>query len=184
MGIYAPLRVEQYGWGHTLAVACKVPALFGLTLVVTAPSLYVFSALARSPLDFRATVRVLLAATVVTCAVLGSLAPVTAFFTFSTKSHPFLQVLNALLFTLAGLAGLATLRGSVREVFAAGEVPAAERRLAQRVFLAWVVVYGLVAAQMAWILRPFVGAPGRDAALFRATESNVFEGLLEALRWI
>jgi len=45
------------------------------------------------------------------------------------------------------------------------------------VFYIWVVVFGLVGAQMSWILRPFLGAPGRPFELLRGRESNFFEGL-------
>jgi hypothetical protein len=179
MGLYGWKWGERYGALHVLSVMAKVPVLFLATLVVTAPSLYVFSTLGGSTLALRATLRLLFATTALALAVLASLAPVTAFFTFSTKSHPFMQLLNAAVFTVAGLAalrfllqsfaGLATKHGGGRPGF---------------VLRAWAVVYGLVAAQMGWILRPFIGSPHLDPALVRPTESNVFFGLLEALRYL
>ena len=45
-----------------VATSLKVPLLFLLTLVVTLPSLYVLSALARSRLSFLHTLRLLLGA--------------------------------------------------------------------------------------------------------------------------
>jgi hypothetical protein len=59
----------------------KVPLLFLLTLMVTLPSLYVFSALANSRLHFVDTLTLLLAATAVNLALLASCGPVTGFFT-------------------------------------------------------------------------------------------------------
>jgi hypothetical protein len=49
------------------------------------------------------------------------------------------------------------------------------------VFRCWVVLFGLVGAQMAWVLRPFFGSPGRPFAWFRPRESNFFEAVLRAL---
>lgn len=49
------------------------------------------------------------------------------------------------------------------------------------VFRVWIVVFGLVGAQMAWVLRPFLGSPDYAFAWFRHRESNFFEGLLYAL---
>ena len=72
MGLFGFLRGSDYGPWHLLAVAAKVPALFLLTLAVTAPSLYVFSALARSELRFRQTVHLLLSATALSGFILGS----------------------------------------------------------------------------------------------------------------
>lgn len=49
------------------------------------------------------------------------------------------------------------------------------------IFRIWIVVFGLVGAQMAWVLRPFIGAPHRDFTLFRQPESNFFEAVLMSL---
>ena len=50
------------------------------------------------------------------------------------------------------------------------------------VFRTWVVVFGLVGAQMAWVLRPFVGNPTQPFTWFRPTESGFFEAVLHCLR--
>jgi len=189
MSLYGLRWGTQYGLFHVFAVMVKVPALLLLTLVVTCPSLYVFSALARTALSFRETVRLLLAASALSCLVLASLAPITAFFTFGTRSHPFLQLLNATFFTVAGLIAL---RYVVREIAerAPTDVPLdAPRKLvpgrpSDRVVLAWTVLYALVGAQMAWMMRPFVGSPRLPQTLFRDPESNVFAGLVEALKYL
>lgn len=255
MALYGARWGAAYGVQHVGAVMVKVPMLFLLTLVVTVPSLHVFAALARSRLVFGQTVRLLLAATALALVVLASFAPVTAFFTFSTKSHPFMQLLNATLFTASGLIGLrfvwkrlgealvadafdralleqARADETEDEVEAACEVEFAGRsvgtgagpgtgpgtaanasaatlasakarpprsaaspavRLAHAglpeprvgwVFLAWFVIYGSVAAQMGWLLRPFVGSPNLPQTLFRQTEHNIFWGLAEALQYL
>jgi hypothetical protein len=46
------------------------------------------------------------------------------------------------------------------------------------VFNCWVVIFGLVGAQMGWVLRPFIGAPGGEFAWFRERESNFFEAVV------
>lgn len=48
------------------------------------------------------------------------------------------------------------------------------------VFRCWVVVFGLVGAQMSWVLRPFIGDPSVDFQWFRARESNFFQSVLSA----
>jgi len=45
------------------------------------------------------------------------------------------------------------------------------------IFRVWMVVFGLVGAQMAWVLRPFIGRPDRPFEWFRHKESNFFEGV-------
>ena len=53
MGIYRAIRAESpefQSYLPLIATSAKVPLLFFLTLAITFPSLYVFSALAGSPL--------------------------------------------------------------------------------------------------------------------------------------
>jgi hypothetical protein len=49
------------------------------------------------------------------------------------------------------------------------------------VFQMWVVVFGVVGAQMSWILRPFVGSPDMPFSWFRARESNFFVDVAKSL---
>ena len=48
-------------------------------------------------------------------------------------------------------------------------------------FQVWVVIYGMVGAQMGWILRPFIGSPDMEFTFFRERESNFFQALLRSL---
>lgn len=45
------------------------------------------------------------------------------------------------------------------------------------VFNIWLVVFGLVGAQMSWILRPFIGAPDYEFEWYRERSSNFFESV-------
>ena len=49
------------------------------------------------------------------------------------------------------------------------------------VFRCWVLLFGLVGAQMGWVLRPFIGRPGLPFVWFRGRESNFFEGVWQAI---
>jgi hypothetical protein len=48
------------------------------------------------------------------------------------------------------------------------------------VFRCWVIVFGLVGAQMGWVLRPFIGNPNQPFEWFRTRQSNFFEGVWHA----
>jgi hypothetical protein len=205
-----------------LATTIKVPALFYLTLIVTFPSLYVFNALVGSRLTLRGVLTLLVASLAINLAVLSSLGPIVLFFSASTKSYAFIQLLNVVVFTVAGVLGLAFLLQTLHRLTnslakpggapqpaeatsdsesqsastdaPADEVPLTEdpsalemrsgETLAQHtrlVFGCWVVVFALVGAQMGWVLRPFIGAPGMPFTFFRERSSNFFEAVLKAL---
>ncbi len=46
------------------------------------------------------------------------------------------------------------------------------------VFTAWIVLFGVVGAQMGWVLRPFIGNPNQPFSWFRERDSNFFESVL------
>ena len=47
----------------------------------------------------------------------------------------------------------------------------------RNVFRIWLVVFALVGAQMGWVLRPFIGAPGQPFTWLRPKQSNFFIAL-------
>jgi hypothetical protein len=116
MGSYSLLKeipdsvVDPNGrYLQLLATTVKVPALFYLTLLITFPSLYVFNALVGSRLTVVSVLRLLIASLAVNLAVLSSLGPIVLFFSLSTKSYPFILLLNVAVFSVAGALGLSFL---------------------------------------------------------------------------
>jgi hypothetical protein len=218
MGVCALLNRTPPCYQQFIASMVKVPALYLLTLAVTFPSLYVFSALLNARLSLTGTLRIVLASVAITTAVLASLGPITGFFSLTTSSYPFIKLLNVAFFAAAGLIGLRFLLTILHRLETGGTIAAArsidsksvappaqdslsaqgtitppplpassfdERRAweqkVHRVFRVWLILYALVGAQMAWVLRPFVGAPGQPFTWFRERQSNIF---VEVIRTI
>ncbi len=211
MGLFAILGSGSGAWQQIPASMVKVPALFLLTLLVTFPSLYVFNALVGSRLSFLAVLRLLFASLAVMLAVLASLGPIVAFFSVSSTSYTFIKLLNVLVFALSGFLGLTFLLQTLHRISIADQLLAARPveppfseapsdpsasisigaldRLeghvlgphVRTVFRIWVIVFGLVGAQMAWVLRPFIGAPGQPFVAFRGRQSNFFEAVWQLI---
>ena len=55
-------------------------------------------------------------------------------------------------------------------------------RKAKSVVRIWMIVFGLVGAQMSWVLRPFIGNPYAPFEWFRERESNFFLAVMQALQ--
>jgi hypothetical protein len=47
-----------------------------------------------------------------------------------------------------------------------------------RVFRVWIVLFGVVGAQMGWVLRPFIGSPNTPFSFFREREGNFLEAVV------
>jgi hypothetical protein len=106
MGSFTMIRTAGEAYMQLIASAVKLPMLFFLTLAVTFPSLYVFNALIGTRLSVLSAMRLLIAALGVMLAVLASLGPIVVFFALSTKSYPFMILLNVATSTIAGALGL------------------------------------------------------------------------------
>jgi hypothetical protein len=128
MGVFDLTAGGPAAWKQTLSCMMKVPALFLLTLLVTLPSLYVFNAMVGSRLTLRSMVRLLVAALAVMLAVLSSIGPIVAFFSFTTTSYSFMILLNVVVFGIAGCLGMAFLLQSLHRmtVFQSGYEPEVE----------------------------------------------------------
>lgn len=184
MGLYAASGDTLRGSLQFVSSALKVPSLFLLTLVVTFPSLYVFGALAGIRLGAAQMLRLLVAAITVNLAVVASFGPVTLFFTVFTTSHAFISLLNVVFFALSGFVSLGFLARAARAVLEAeGMDGATSQRRARLIFRTWIVIYGIVGAQMGWILRPFVGNPKLEFVWFRHhRETNFFTAFADMIR--
>lgn len=216
MGVFS---LTGGGSGQSMQVVAsmlKVPALFLLTLLVTFPSLYVFTALSGSPLHFGSMLRLLVGTLAVTMAVLSSIGPIVAFFSVTSKSYSFIVLLNVVVFTVAGVLGIGFLIQTLHRMYlaaqrswappAASATPATPPPMpqdevnedsqtsepvgaldrptseplsgsARSIFRIWMIVFGLVGMQMAWVLRPFIGHPNQRFEWFRQQGGNFFESV-------
>jgi hypothetical protein len=52
---------------------------------------------------------------------------------------------------------------------------------AKNIFVIWLLIYGLVGAQMGWLLRPFIGRPDIPFEWFRGREGNFFMAVGQCL---
>lgn len=186
---------DEGRYAQALSSMVKVPMLFVLTLLVTLPSLYVFNALLGCRLSFASTLRLLIAAIAVSLAVAASFGPILAFFTLSTKSYPFMVVLNVGLLGVAGIVGLWFLLQTLKKLSMRVEEEAIDpavgvsestprvhiRENPVGVFYFWVIIFGVVGAQMGWLMRPFIGHPDADFQVFRSRNGSFISGLFENL---
>lgn len=196
MGWFGLANRTPANYMQIVASMVKIPALFLLTLVVTMPSLYVFSALLGCRLSLGSTVRLLLACVVVTLAVAASFGTILGFFTLSTASYSFMVLLNVILLGIAGLVGLGFLLQALQRLAKLSEPEQVVNSLgpdtrisalaitaidkhgilgsANNIFHIWLVINALVGVQMAWLLRPFVGDPSLPFEWFRPRSGNFF----------
>ncbi len=157
--------------GQALISALKLPALFLISGLVCLPTLYYFSVLFGSRLRFLQTITLILSAQAVAAVLVLGFAPISLLFWLSGSEPLFLVVLNLAVLGLAVTLGLILLVQGVlyvqetqppkNETFSTWTwilllIKGAFRSL---VLMGWLAIYGLVSAQLSWMLRPFFGVP-------------------------
>ncbi|MCX7046341.1 MAG: hypothetical protein NTX50_12755 [Candidatus Sumerlaeota bacterium] len=155
-----------------LVTGIKVPALFLLTLFIVLPPIYVSNAFMGARLAFTQILAMLLLSTAGTATVLASMASVAFFFALTTQSYEFIKLLHVLFFAYAGATGLLIFIEAARTVSGA-----TSRQTPRFAFLIWLLLYIFVGTQLAWVLRPFVGAPNEPFMLFRERKGNFYESV-------
>jgi hypothetical protein len=152
---------DQSQWARQMVYsAVKVPLLLSASFVISLPSFFVLNSLLGLRRDFAPAVRALVAAQAGLAIILASLAPLTLAWYASSSGYDEALLFNGAMFAIASFSAQWLVRGYYR--------PLVERNRRHRWLLwGWLAVYTLVAIQMAWLLRPFVGSPTHEVEFFR-----------------
>jgi hypothetical protein len=140
--------------------AVKVPMLLLVTFAISVPSFFIFNTLLGLREDFREALAALVATQAGLTVILASLAPMTALWYASSSNYDQALLFNGLMFGVASIAAQWILRARYRPLIARNP----RHRLMLR---GWLVLYAFIAIQLAWVLRPFVGAPTAPVRFFR-----------------
>ena len=153
----------------------KVPMLIVLTGALALPSFFVLNSLLGLRSDFGEVLRALALTQAAVAVILASLAPYTALWYASTTDYQEATLFNAGMFAIASLAAQWVLRRRYAALIA--------RNPRHRVMLrVWLALYAFVGIQMGWVLRPFIGQPGRPVTFFREDAwGNAYVSILETV---
>ena len=179
--LYGLVMGSNHSLWQTLSSGVKLPLLFLATLFVCVPCLYFFGLLFGSNQSFNQNLAVILTAISVTSVLLLSCAPITLFFlltTNPTSQYQFFKLLNVAIFTVAGVMGIIFLIQGMR-VVSGIELEGANMR--KWLLIVWMFVYAFVGGQLAWTIRPFIGAPGSPFELFRQLGGNFYTDIFRSI---
>jgi hypothetical protein len=160
MGTFRLLAGQEEWLKQMLYSALKVPILLSGSFVIGLPSFFVLSTLLGLRRDFAESLRALVAAQAGLAIVLAALAPLTLLWYASSTDHNNALLFNGVMFAVASLAAQYLLRGYYRPLIA-------RNPRHRKLLIAWGCIYVAVAIQLAWLLRPFVGAPSAPVEFLR-----------------
>lgn len=177
-GLSAGAGLGRGAW-PVLFGALKVPILLLLTGALSLPPFFVLYTLLGLRDDFALVLRALLATQVGLSAILASLAPLTLLCYVSLPAlssyYPIAVLWNFAMFGVASVSSQAILRFHLRPLW--------QRDTRHRSMLrAWILIYGFIGVQLAYVLRPFIGDPAHGTAFLRSDAfSNAYLALWELL---
>lgn len=174
MGAYNILQVENVEWRFSLVSAVKVPILLLLTSVLCFPALYVFGIAAGAKIRPGLLWACLMAALLVMCILQVALMPVVLFFLSTVGKYAMVKFIHLLVWMISGFVALRFFGRLV------GKVDTSLAKNGQLMFF-WMLTFGLVGAQMGWMLRPFIGDPDDRWQIFRNFGGNI---LLDVVRML
>lgn len=174
MGAFGGVAGDR-AW-QVLISAAKVPLLLLASFAISLPSFFVLNTLLGLRADFCAVVRALVGSQAGLTVVLASLAPYTALWYASFADYHRAILFNGVMFLVATAAAQRLLWRGYRPLIA--------RNGRHRwILVVWLLAYWFVAIQMAWVLRPFVGEPGRPVTFFREdTWGNAYVIVAQSVR--
>ena len=174
LAIYGAVMGSTHSPWQALSSAIKLPVLFLATLVICAPTLYFFNVLFGSNQSLTQNVALIMTAITVTSVILLSFAPITLFFLLTTSQYQFFKLLNVGFFAIAGIMGILFLNQGMLVVAGEDTEEGCSRRV---VFIMWMILYAFVGSQLAWTIRPFVGAPSIPFEPFRQLGGNFYTNI-------
>ncbi|MCC6573817.1 MAG: hypothetical protein IT462_08500 [Planctomycetes bacterium] len=174
------------GGAQIVVTTIKMPLFFVLTLGLCFSLMHVTQLVGGLKLRANQTLTVALSGLTVQALSLGSLAPVLALFAANAPFPAMSSYLN--LYVACALAGL------IAGVFGATRLALGLRMLApvgrgtRLVLAAWIFIYQFVGAQVAWTLRPWLGATSDFTnyySLEHGLSGNFYVGVgAVVLRWL
>lgn len=178
LALYGAVLGSTHSLWQAMSSAFKLPLLFLATLIVCAPTLYFFNLIFGSNQSLSQNIALMLTAITVTAVVLLSFAPIVLFFLLTSSNYQFFKLLNVGVFAVAGVIGVLFLVQGMRLV-SAGSAEGGGARLV--IVQLWIIVYAFVGSQVAWTLRPFIGAPSMKFELFRPLGGNFYTNIFASL---
>jgi hypothetical protein len=182
----AGLYGAAMGWWRNPMQALFVGIKFPLILLLTALGNALLNAMLAPLLGLNISLRQSLLAVLmsfaIAAAILGAFSPLLAFVVWnappmtpdvkSTTAYALIKLLHVVVIAFAGIAGNVRLFQLLQQL-------AGNRRVAQRVLVAWLAVNLFLGSQLTWIARPFIGAPQLPVVFLRegALQGNFFENV-------
>lgn len=176
--IYGAIIGSQHSLLQALSSAIKLPILFLLTAAICMPTLFIFSSFFGSKRSLLQNFVLLATGTAMIGVAMVGFAPITVFFSITSRNYEFFKLLNVGFFAIAGSLGVLFFYRMYGQLTDENPATAGSRKT---FLLLWLVLYALVGTQLGWTLRPFFGSPGLPFEIVRQVGGTFYLDVLQSL---
>jgi hypothetical protein len=170
MGAYqSPLQAVVSG--------IKISTLFTVALLICFPAFFIVQYILGSKLKLHQMVSIVLSGFVLMASIMLSFTPIVIIFLLTGSNFYFLHLLHVAIFIFAGIFGMNTI---VQALIYSCEKKNVYPKTGVVVFRFWVIILAFVGIQLAWNLRPFLGAKDRPFELFAHREGNFYAAMINS----
>lgn len=181
MAIYGGIMgLGGTGFAQLFTSALKLPMLYLFSLAVCFPLLFVVNVLMGSRVKFQQTFTMILVAITLSSLILAACAPIAIFFMITGSQYDFLKLMHV---GILGFSGLWAMAGLYRAIQHMCDESSIYPKQALKILLIWMMIFGFVGTQMAWTLRPYLGAPGLQYEFVRKSgEGNFYQAIWQSMK--
>ena len=158
----------------------KLPCLFYITGAICFPTLYIFLALFGVKVSLKGLMHFCVIAISIMSLILIAFAPVSLFFLVVGTHYQVFKLLNVAMMAVAGLSGVYIFKQYI--LSNAPEDFTNESKTRATLFIkAWLLMFGLIGANLGFAISPIFGDPTAPFILFTEANQNFFTHLFSLL---
>lgn len=177
--LYGAVAGAYSGPLQAISAGLKLPFLFVAAFAVCFPAFYVVQVLLGSRLRLLQLVVLVASALALTTVLLAAFIPIPAFFLVTGANYYFQHLLHIAIVLVTGVFGMYALHEGLAMVC---EKRGVYPRKALTILRVWAVIFGFVAIQMAWNLRPFLGDRNQPFRVFGRYEGNFYAAVIYSVK--
>ena len=176
--LYGVVMGSFNSWLQAAVTGLKIPGLIILSLLICFPVFFVIQFMLGSKMSLLQMVNMILSGFIVQTTIMLSFSPIVVFFMITGSNYGFLKLLHVGIIGFSSIFGMKVILDALRY---SCEKSNLYPKMGIQIFKLWVVIFAFVGSQLAWNLRPFVGAKELEFELFREKEGNFYLAITQSV---
>ena len=177
-GVYGIVMGSHNGIKQAISSGIKVPLFLSLVILICFPVFFIIQFVLGSRLGLQQMLKIILSGFVMVALVMVAFAPIVIFFLITGDNYAFLKLLHVAIFAVSGFFGMKMILDALHFACEQKKVYPKE---GVAVFQFWLIIMAFVGMQLAWNLRPFIGAKNLPFEILRQREGNFYLAVAQSI---